>query len=172
MRKQLEKMIIVLLISLSSMSTIAQNLSVPVCSFLPFKGISWCNAGELTLYWWYCGKDENGNLHNWTLVDAYFNMGDGNVVYYDFHGGEPLTHQYTIMGQVEISGYANFVDDFGNTTTSPVVWMDDAAIEQNPCSLYFDSTATFSNYFTLDIHNINPLFPTSNNQGQISFFNH
>jgi len=169
---RLKRTLITLLLSFSSSMLIAQNLSVPVCAFVPLKGVSWCNAGEITFYWAYCGVDQNGNSHGWTFVDAYLNMGDGNIVYYDDPGFGPTTYQYSIMGQVELSGYANFVDGNGNTTTSPIGWIDYGYGNGEPCSVYQNPPQPFVNSLTIDINNVNPYFTTENNNGQISFFNH
>lgn len=172
MLKEMKRLLFVALFTLNSIMAMTQTFSDPISAFVPLKETNWCNTGELTFYWTYCVLDEDDNgINDWTFIDAYINMGDGNIIYYNDTTFGPIIHQYSIMGQVEISGSANFEDEFGNITTSTIVWIDNTSANGDPCVLYNDPSETYSNSLTLDVYNINPLFSTTVTGGNVEFFN-
>jgi|SRR5690554_548907 len=173
MIKDVQRILIFILFTVNGVNGLTQTFSDPISAFVPLKETNWCNTGELTFYWSHCALDENDNgVWDWTFVDAYINMGDGNVVHYTDTTFGPIIHQYSIMGQVEISGYANFEDEFGNLATSTIVWIDNVSANGDPCTIYNDPSQTYSNSLTLDVYNINPLFSTTVNGSNVGFFNH
>lgn len=150
-----------------------QTFSEPISAFVPLKETNWCNTGELTLYWTYCVLDEDNNgTNDWTFIDAYINMGDGSVVYTTGPTIDPIFHEYSIMGQVDISGYANFQDQNGNVVTSTIVWIDNLSANGDPCTLYNDPSQTYSNSLTVDVYNVNTLFSSAVSGSTVDFFNH
>lgn len=173
MIKDAHRILVILLFTLSGINGYTQTFSDPVAAFVPADPndqIYLCPAGKITFYWSYCKLDENANgVDDWTFIDAYINMGDGNVIHYDDQSLGPITHQYTTMGQVEISGYANFQDESGNLTTSTIVWIDQ---NSDACALRNNPSMASSNSVPLTLPNINPIFSTTVTGSNVSFFNH